>query len=86
MRSGAGRDGRARITGDEAGDRGHVPKPCAAATATIRSTNPIGISHKRLNHLLDPILIRGGTPDASGSDPDHRSGSMASSPLVSRSR
>jgi hypothetical protein len=62
VRSGAGRDGRAGVAGDEAGDCGHVPKPCAAATATIKSTNPMGTSHKRLNHLLDPILILGETP------------------------
>jgi len=65
---------------------GMFRRPCAAATATIRTTNPMGTSHNRLNHLPDPILIRGGTPEAAGIDPDHRSGSMASSPLVSRSR
>ena len=62
---------------------GMCRSPWAAATAAISSTNPMGSSHSRLNHLLDPIRIRGGTPYAAGIDLAHRSGSMASSPLDS---
>ena len=60
--------------------------PLPIATATIRTTNPIGSSHSRLNHLLCPIRTRGAMPCATGTEPAHVLGSTTSSPIVSCDR
>ena len=61
-------------------------RPLAAATATIRTTNPIGSNHSRLNHLLRPVRTRGAMPRATGTEPAHVVGSTTSSPTVSCER
>ena len=64
-----------------------VPRrPFAAATATIKTTNPIGNSHSRLNHLLRPTCTRGAMPCAWGTEPAQVVGSTTSSPVVSCDR
>jgi len=61
---------------------GNPRKCCAAATAAIRTTNPIGSSQSRLNHLLWPMRIRGAMPVAYGTEPAHVTGSTTSAPGV----
>jgi hypothetical protein len=48
---------------------GLARRPFAAATATIKTTNPIGSNQSRLNHLLRPIRTRGAIPCACGTAP-----------------
>ena len=61
-------------------------RPLAAAIAMIRTTNPIGSNHSRLNHRLCPIRTRGAMPCATGTEPAHVLGSTTSSPTVSCDR
>jgi len=61
-------------------------RPFAAATATIRTTKPIGSSQSRLNHRLRPIRTRGAMPVAAGTEPAQVWGSTTSSPRVSCDR
>src|SRR5450759_5789256 len=65
---------------------GMLRRPFAAATATIKTTNPIGNSHSRLNHLLRPTRTRGAMPCAWGTEPAQVVGSTAFSPIVSCDR
>jgi hypothetical protein len=59
---------------------GIVRRPCATATAEIRTTKPIGSNHRRLNHRFRPTRTCGGIPYDSG---NHFATSTASSPTVS---
>ena len=68
--------GRRAATTDRAGYRamnrctdGIMRRPFATATATIRSTKPIGSSHSRLNHLLRPTRTRGAMPAPAAPSP-----------------
>ena len=65
---------------------GMLRRPFAAATATIKTTKPIGSSQSRLNHRLRPMRTRGAMPCAWGIDPAHVVGSTTSSPVVSCDR
>ena len=57
--------GEAMVPGCSAMNRWTEPvlrRPLAVATATIRSTNPIGSNHSRLNHRDRPTRTRGAMP------------------------
>ena len=60
---------------------GTLRRPFAAATATIRRTNPIGNNQSRLNHRSRPTRTRGAMPCTWGIEPAHVVGSTTSSPL-----
>jgi hypothetical protein len=59
---------------------GIVRRPCATATAEIKTTKPIGSNQRRLNHRFRPTRTRGGIPYDSG---NHFVTSTASSPTMS---
>ena len=65
---------------------GVLRRPLALATAAIKTTNPIGSTQSRLNHLLRPTRTRGAIPCACGSEPAQVAGSTTSSPRVSCDR